>query len=123
MFFIAIGYNFPSKWLVLQLMKIIVKIVAFLLLMSVTVEKMAGTFIDNFEEIVLLEKEESKKENQEGEPDNEKKIEESDKYLKLYMPFSLHGSSPKNLFNIFSTPLNIHPYNEDDIQPPKITLT
>lgn len=123
MFFIAIGYNFPSKWLVLQFMKITIKIVAFFLLMSVTVEKMAGTFIDNFEEIVLIEKEESKKGSAEGEPDNEKKIEEADKYFKDHMAFSLYSLSSKNLFNILSTPLNIHPYSEDDIQPPKVSLT
>lgn len=95
---------------------------AFFLLMSVTIEKMAGIFIDNFEEIVLIEKEEPKKGSPEGEPDNEKKIEEIDKYFKNHMGFSLYNLSAESLFGIVSTPLNIHPYTEDDIQPPKVYI-
>ncbi|MEO6452995.1 MAG: hypothetical protein ABIN97_02930, partial [Ginsengibacter sp.] len=60
------------------------------------------------------EESENEKENK-----GKEKIEEHEKYYTNHIVTSQFQLSPKDKFICFSTKLNIHPYSEDDIQPPK----
>jgi hypothetical protein len=100
-------------------MKIVIKIIAFLLIFSVSAEKLAFVFMINHEETLLVENEESKKGGQDEESDNQKKIEEPDKYTRVNQHTALQQFFAKSQFDTSPTPLHLHPFNEDDTKPPK----
>ncbi len=100
-------------------MKIAIKIIAFLLIFSVSAEKLAFIFTINHEETVLVENEESKKGGLDEESDNQKKLEEPDKYTGANHHAALQQFFAKSQFDTSPTPLHLHPFNEDDTKPPK----
>jgi hypothetical protein len=102
-------------------MKIIIKIIAFLLIFSVSAEKLAFAFMINHEETILVENEEPKKGGQEEESDNQKKTEEPDKYTRGNQNAALQQFFAKSQFDTSPTPLRLHPFNEDDTKPPKVS--
>jgi hypothetical protein len=82
-------------------------------------EKIAVIFYLDPTTAELSESGESKKGAMDEETDNDKKTEDTDKYLKsnnhLYRP----NLAISNHFGIGDTPLLLHPYHEHDPKPPK----
>jgi hypothetical protein len=110
---------FSLKSLTSRFMKRFLNIFTFLLIFSITAEKVAIIFIANQNLTELAKTEESKKSTSGEETDSDKKLDDTDKYYKSCSHINGQYLSIAKRFSIGDTPLNSHPYHKDDPKPPK----